>query len=120
MKIRSGFVSNSSSSSFIIVGTVDEKACKQAWAIHKKLKIVPEEQDSKYYSSYKRDGLHFFLSRDEETGEYNGFYYIGVDGIASDKDPEVCEGSISIDVLMESLPKLRTEVRELQIGRAHV
>lgn len=81
MKIRNGFVSNSSTSSFCIYGTyVSEKVVKDILA--KREKVVEENKDDDYNDDYciyellegllSKSGLDFYTMPYDDDGAYVG------------------------------------------------
>jgi hypothetical protein len=95
MKIRSGFVSNSSSSSFVVIGTDDEKICKAIWEAHRKV-VVADEGD--YYGSYKHDGLDCFTTD-------GGLWLVGVT-VTKNRDDGI---SIPLDEFVKNASKRKIE-----------
>lgn len=69
MKIRYGFVSNSSSSSFLIVGTTDDEIINKIINAQKLTKEEIEENMS--FGMYENDGLEFLGTE--------GIDYVGVE-----------------------------------------
>lgn len=92
MKIRNGFVSNSSSSSFVVMGTRDKRvreAMEQKIELDN-LDVVYEELD-KYeigYGLYSLDGIIFDCSCGENI------YVVGVDLESDEYDDNITLGQI--------------------------
>lgn len=107
MKVRTGFVSNSSSSSFIVVGTSDMGLLRLAF--EKMTGVIDlEDQNGPYYSSYEHKGLVFIAGYDcDEDGRPNDLRAVGL------PLKEKHEGVFDIDRLVKELPVLRKKFCEL-------
>lgn len=91
MKIRTGFVSNSSSSSFIIYGAAIEDSDFEKFALEK----LSEEEGSK--EEYEDEGMYYLCDRMEEVldmkgvsiirgSDYDEYVYVGTDPRSFDQN----------------------------------
>jgi len=103
MKVRQGFVSNSSSSSFVVVG----------YAIKtEELEKISEDKDIDIYDEIYDSGFRYLCSGDNDTPE--GCDIIGKD-IASMDEYFMKKGEISLEDLSKKATKVKDKLKELGI-----
>ena len=123
MKCRSGFVSNSSSSSFVIYGAnIPEQELSKTRFLKEVVGIqnpkVPSDfEDEWEYNDYFYNEAYDFCSKgdsyfgfSEEDGSENGCVLIGVKIAEGDEFNNIGENSVSISKLDEDFSKLKNKL----------